>query len=435
MSLLDTNYQDQRLTPSEKKKIKPAIQAGVMNYMPSEMVTVPKIAKSSPDTPTAKLAYITPEEQDILIDLNLYGSLDGKPNRGPGGIPSLEGDFGSPTGNTYSGGSAGEDGGSFTGGGGGRQDSESQYGGSPYDSSQNVSDRGTGFTYGANSPTVPDNDNYQDRIQRIASGTEPGFRPQDDRPFGLSKEEAYRQGRITKDQYEAPAVLESQFVDERSPFKRGVDNVVDFFKSGGILGNVLGGMSSFSEGLQQKAISFSLNKKLSDIYEANPDFEDYESLDEIPGEIGAKVRKLESDLQGLRDGTFKQSDYTEEYGSGDVTNPLDASFNPDLLSDRDQRNLQNLFTPELAYAVSGQTPQDSMVNQYFNNMNMNQGSPLSSNLQTDYNNAKNSINSILGVLPPSQQFGFSADPYGGLMASNLTTNPFNIDYLRRLGLI
>ena len=194
-------------------------------------------------------------------------------------------------------------------------------------------------------------------------------------------------------------------------------------------------MSSLSEGLQQKAMTFSLNKKLSDIYLDNPDFEDYESLDEIPGEIGAKVRDLENDLQGVRDGTFKQSDFTAKYGSGDATNPLDASFNPDLLSDRDQRNLQNLFTPELAYAVSGQTPQDSMVNQYFNNMNMNQGSPLSSNLQTDYNNAKNSINSILGVLPPSQQFGYSADPYGGLMASNLTTNPFNIDYLRRLGLI
>jgi len=97
--------------------MKPVEQAGVMNYMPSEMVTVPKIAKSSPDTPTAKLAYITPEEQDILIDLNLYGSLDGKPNRGPGGIPSLEGDFGSPTGQastgagtggTYSGGSGDE---------------------------------------------------------------------------------------------------------------------------------------------------------------------------------------------------------------------------------------------------------------------------------------------------------------------------------------
>ena len=102
----------------KKGSMEPVKQAGVMNFMPSEMVTVPKIAKSSPDTPTAKLAYITPEEQNILIDVNLYGSLDGKPNRGPGGIPSLEGDFGSPTGSTYSGGSAGEDGGSFKGGGG-----------------------------------------------------------------------------------------------------------------------------------------------------------------------------------------------------------------------------------------------------------------------------------------------------------------------------
>ena len=76
----------------------------------------------------------------------------------------------------------------------------------------------------------------------------------------------------------------------------------------------------------------------------------------------------------------------------------------------------------------------SMVNQYFSNLG-GMGNALSSNLQTDYNNAKNSINSILGIIPPSQQFGYSADPYGGLMASNVTTNPFNIDYLRRLGLI
>ena len=102
----------------------PVEQAGVMNYMPSEMVTVPKIAKSSPDTPTAKLAYITPEEQDILVNLNLYGSLDGKPNRGPGGIPSLEGDFG-PGGNNPGG---------FEGGGGSRGDTDTV----------GTTDRGTG---------------------------------------------------------------------------------------------------------------------------------------------------------------------------------------------------------------------------------------------------------------------------------------------------
>ena len=372
------------------------------------------------------LAYITPQERDMLVDAG------GVKTSTPSGIfayPPL-GQAGTSPGTTTSGGSA------FSGGGGGgRQDSESQYGGSPYDSSQNVSDRGTGFTYGANSPTVPDNNNYQDRIQRIASGTEPGFRPQDEQPFGLSKEEAYRQGRITKDQYEAPAVLESQFVDERSPFKRGVDNVLDFFKSGGILGNVLGGMSSFSEGLQQKAMTFSLNKRLSDIYEDNPDFEDYESLDEIPGEVGAKVRDLETDLQGVRDGTFKQSDFTKKYGSGDVTNPLDAAFDPNSLTRGEQQDLQNLFTPELAYAVSGQTPQASMVNQYFANMNMSGQSPLSSQLETDYNAAKQRVNNLLNITPVSQQFGYSADPYGGLLASNLQTNPFNIEYLRTRGLI
>ena len=71
-----------------------SIQGGVKNYEPSQMINAPIRAKSSPDHPTAHLAYITPEEQDILIDLNLYGSLKGKPNRGPAGLPSLQGDFG-----------------------------------------------------------------------------------------------------------------------------------------------------------------------------------------------------------------------------------------------------------------------------------------------------------------------------------------------------
>jgi hypothetical protein len=100
---------------SVDKKVNYEIQGGVKNYRPSKMVTVPKIAKSSPDTPTAKLAYITPEEEKILIDLNLYGSLKGKPNRGPGGIPSLEGDFGSPTGQASTGAGTG---GTYSGGGG-----------------------------------------------------------------------------------------------------------------------------------------------------------------------------------------------------------------------------------------------------------------------------------------------------------------------------
>ena len=76
------------------KKMNYEIQAGVKNYKPSEMVTVPKTAKSSPTHPTAHLAYITDKEKKLLIKKNLHGSLKGKANRGPGGIPSLQGDFG-----------------------------------------------------------------------------------------------------------------------------------------------------------------------------------------------------------------------------------------------------------------------------------------------------------------------------------------------------
>ena len=92
-----------------------------------------------------------------------------------------------------------------------------------------------------------------------------------------------------------------------------------------------------------------------------------------------------------------------------------------------------------------QTPQSngSMVNQYFSNLNMggqsniNTGGQysLSSDLQTSYNNAKSSINNILGINQQSQQFGYSAQPYGSYSRTDLTNNPYNIDYLKQRGLI
>ena len=86
---------DKRLTEEEKKKIKPVNQAGGPNYLgKQEMVTVPKKWLSDPNHVVAELAYITPKEQKILLDANIYGSLDGKPNKGPGGIMSLQGDLG-----------------------------------------------------------------------------------------------------------------------------------------------------------------------------------------------------------------------------------------------------------------------------------------------------------------------------------------------------
>jgi hypothetical protein len=88
-------YEDQRLTKAQQKKVKPVNQGGGPNYLgKQETVTVPKKWLSSPDHVVAELAYITPKEQKILLDANIYGSLKGKPNKGPGGIMSLQGDLG-----------------------------------------------------------------------------------------------------------------------------------------------------------------------------------------------------------------------------------------------------------------------------------------------------------------------------------------------------
>ena len=96
-----------------------AIQGGGPNYLGKQkMVTAPKKWLSSPDHEPAELAYITKKEKDILLDLNIYGSLkNGKPNRGPSGIMSLQGDMGSIGGG--GGGSSGGGGGQGGGGGGG----------------------------------------------------------------------------------------------------------------------------------------------------------------------------------------------------------------------------------------------------------------------------------------------------------------------------
>ena len=98
-----------------------AIQGGGPNYLGKQkMVTAPKKWLSSPDHEPAELAYITEKEKDILLDLNLYGSLkDGKPNRGPSGIMSLQGDMGGYGG---TGGGGGSSGGGGQGGGNPNQD-------------------------------------------------------------------------------------------------------------------------------------------------------------------------------------------------------------------------------------------------------------------------------------------------------------------------
>jgi|DEB0MinimDraft_4_1074332.scaffolds.fasta_scaffold43243_2 hypothetical protein len=342
MGLLDQNYQDQRL----KKKVKPAIQGGGPNYLgKEEEVTVPKRWLSDPDHVVAELAYITPREKKILLDIDLYGSLNGTPNSGPGGIPSLQGDMGSVGGGN-------NNGGNNNGGGGGRQDTESQYGGDySYDSSQNVSDRDQQYGGGSTNdrPTIAD----------VTGDTLPGSYGAVDPDPEIDTPTSERQDTIT----------------------------------------------SFSKNLQANI-------------RANP----FSILTPTSTLLGTALQTAKArSLMGLG---FNLSTGYGGDGGGD-----DVNFGGDGDLSREQVNELVSYAP---YLMSDTVAPESMISEYFSNMPLNS---ISSNLQTDYNNAKNSINSILGITPVSQQFGYSTQPYGSTNGTNLMNNLLNIDYLRTQGLI
>jgi len=201
MGLLDQKYKDQRLTDSQKKKIKPAIQGGGPNYLgKQEEVTVPKKWLSDPDHVVAELAYITPEEKKILLEKNLYGSLKGKPNTGPAGIQSLQGDMGGFGGTGGGGGGSGGGGGD----GGGR---ESYGGGGQYKggSSSNSSSSNNGG--GNNRESYGSSGQYGNTVSAPSpgdTGGEGGYAPKDksDTQFGETSP-----GRDPSKQYEVKTEL------------------------------------------------------------------------------------------------------------------------------------------------------------------------------------------------------------------------------------
>jgi len=127
-------------------KTKPVKQGGVLNYLGKQKtVNAPRHWRSSPKHPIAHLSYITKDEEKILIDLNLYGSLKGKPNRGPFGLPSLQGSGGGSGGDGgSSGGDSGGDSGQGDSGPGGSDDGSGHGGPGAGDSGPGGSDDGTG---------------------------------------------------------------------------------------------------------------------------------------------------------------------------------------------------------------------------------------------------------------------------------------------------
>jgi hypothetical protein len=125
------------------------------------------------------------------------------------------------------------------------------------------------------------------------------------------------------------------------------------------------------------------------------------------------------------DAGFRSQSFKDLYETGDTSNLQNLS--------QSESNEVRRLIPQASYVVGGQQPIESQVNKFFANMGNQSG--LSSQLESDYNTAKANVANTLSITPLAQQFGYSTQPYGGLTATNLSTNPFNIEYLQSRGLI
>jgi len=229
---------------------------------------------------------------------------------------------------------------------------------------------------------------------------------------------------LTQAEIEKGITESGEIIDEKVQRESLIEKALDLYKQYSPLGmainlggSLLDSLGTASKSLQNKAIAFDLQNRLEKAYQ-DPTFD--------PFTPDASVTQLEQDLARAKAGEFSQQEYQDTYAP--QMNQMGTTGGDG------ERAVQTALTPYAPYAITGTTPQQSMVNQYFANLG-NMGQPLSSNLQTDYNNAKNSINSLLGITPQAQQFGYSTQPYGLLSSTNLAANPFNIDYLKTRGLI
>ena len=142
---------------------------------------------------------------------------------------------------------------------------------------------------------------------------------------------------------------------------------------------------ALGSGSQKKAMTWSLEnriKKITNKKDFHPRAYDY------------KISDIQSDIEGIKDGTFTQTDFTAKYGSGDASNPLDASYNPATAED-DTRALTNIITPYAAHAVGGTTQQPSQAAQWYANLGSGNTNPGAFDLTAQYAQAKAAVSQRL----------------------------------------
>ena len=360
------------------------MQGGVRNYLgKTEEVKAPKYWKSSKDSPSTELVYITEAEKGLLADANLHGSLkNGKPNVGASGLLSYDGWGSTDPGQNRAGGDVSNT--MDTGGNDGNDRMGSSSGG------------GASFQGTSPDPQLPPG--VIDKGNNVGDGEDIDTIYTDD-SFNVT-----------------PEKVEKNFFEK----------IIDFVAGGGVVGAVLKsiggklnpenkyegitGEDGYGEGdyistQGDWAASKGLVDKPEDYYDL--DLEEQQAIDK----------------QMYDDGVRSQA-FNDLYTEGDTSNLNNLTST--------ERNEINKIIPDMAYDVGGTTAQPSMVNQYFANMGSNLG--VSSAYMDTYNAAKDKISQTLNLTPNTQQYGYGNTFNDNYARSMTSANPF-FDELTNQGLI
>jgi len=391
------------------------MQGGVRNYLgKTKEVTAPKYWKSSKDSPSTELAYITEAEKGLLLDANLHGSLkNGQPNVGASGLLSYDGWGSTDSGQNRAGGDVSS---SMDRGGNDGNDrmGSSSGGGSSFQGTSPETKSPPGVT----DKTFDYETEAYSNVGEITNATY--------NPKTKSVDIEQTPGVVNTEQYQTSslgAFLDSPDVSE----KEKIDTLdrIQALQNSNIVGSKL-------SNLETDFVLGNLTKSLDNI-KSDSKYNDLTSKIDVEGKTWAKDFKdapLETFVKsGGILGSIIRSGY-DQYKNNKVLELLGYTgktikYNPDGSGDFNYtgyptvnvgRDEVNNLAPMAPYAVQNTTPLPSVAQKYFDELP--QGSGLS--FQAAYDAAKTKVNQTLGN--PSAM---------GLLAVN--ESPF-YDFLKIRGL-
>ena len=206
--------------------------------------------------------------------------------------------------------------------------------------------------------------------------------------------------------------------------KTFAEKIVDYYKGGGLIGlgmRKIGGMLNPEN--QYEGLVGETDYGAGDYVSTLDDWSESRGLGDDYSALDAEGQAFID--QEAYDAGWRSPAFQELYEGGDTSNLQN-------LTGSETAALEQLI-PSAPYAIANQTPVESQVDKWFAANPV--GTGLDPNYMNTYNTAKAQIANTLGMVDTSNQFGYSNDPYGGLTAQNLATNPYNIDWMQQRGLI